>query len=153
MDGVVVGELGGSEVEVPIVLERRDVVADGSGDNLVGVFCLAVGLWVVGGGHVELGARGEGEGLPEVGGETGVTVGDELCGPAKMPVDDIIIDLGHSLSIDGGGGGGHEDTFSEAASKADESIMASWGDGEVHDEVHGDRFPRLVGDGKGLQEA
>ena len=72
------GKFNCSEMEVPIVLEGGGIVAQGCGDDFVGVLCLAVGLGVVGGGHVELGAGEQGEGLPEVGGEAGVSVGDEL---------------------------------------------------------------------------
>lgn len=76
MDGVIVGELNSGEVEVPVVLEGVDIVAETSKDDFVGVLGLAIGLRVVGGGHVELGVGEGGEGGPKVGREAGVPVGD-----------------------------------------------------------------------------
>ena len=74
MDGVVVGEGDGGELEVPVVLEEVDVGSEGSNDGFVGVLSLSVGLRVVGGGHVELGAGEIVEGLPHLGSEPRVAV-------------------------------------------------------------------------------
>ncbi len=58
LGGIVVGELGGVQELVPIVLAVVDEAAQHLLGGVVGALGLAVGLGVVGGGHFQLGAGG-----------------------------------------------------------------------------------------------
>jgi hypothetical protein len=147
VDGVVVGELGCGEVQVPVVLEGGGEVADGGGDDFVGVLGLAVGLGVVGGGHVEFGAGLGGERGPYVRGKTGVPVRDHLRGPTVVAVNGLVEEGCDARGVDGLGGGFDDDALGEAIGKAHEGIVAAGGEGEVHDEIHANGLPGVLGDG------
>ena len=133
-------------------MEGVTVVAEAGDDGFVAVFGLAVGLRVVGGGHVALGAGGRDDGFPEVGGETGVSVGDEGFWPTVEAVDVVVEELGEAEGVDGGGARGDVKEFGETADKEGEGVVAAGGEGEVGDKVERDGGPRAVGDGEGLEE-
>ena len=59
--GVVVGENDGGELQIPVILEEVDLGPEAGDDGFVSILGLAVGLGVVGGGHVELGTGDGGE--------------------------------------------------------------------------------------------
>ena len=153
MDSVIVSELNGGEVGIPVVLEGVDVVAETGEDDLVGVLRLAVGLGVVGSGHVEGGVGEGGEGGPEGGGEAWVPIRDKVGWPT-METEDVVEEyLGDPFTGDGLGGGNDVDELGEAISEGDEGVMAAGGEGEAGDQIEGDGLPRLVWDGEGLEEA
>jgi len=129
--GVVVGELDGGEVEVPVVLEGVAVVAKAGEDGLVGVLRLAVGLGVVSGGHVELGAGEGGELLPDVRGEARVAVGHNLLWPAVEAIDVVEEEAGGGGGGDGFGAGGDVEELGEAADEDPEGVVAARGGGEA----------------------
>ena len=74
LDGVVVGKLGDVKVLVPIGEVGVDVGAQNLFEGAVGALRLAVCLGVEGSGHIEAGADGGHNCLPEAGLETGVTI-------------------------------------------------------------------------------
>ena len=114
---------------------------------------MAVGLRMIGGGHVKGGVGEGGEGGPKGGGETGVPVGDDVGRPPMEAEDVVKVELGDTLAGNGLSGGDDVDKLSEAVGKGDECVEATRGEREAGDEVEGDGFPSLVGDGKGVKEA
>ena len=76
VDGVVMCELNGGEMQVPIVLEGVDIMAETGEHNLVGILRLPISLGVVGRGHVKSGMGQGGESGPEGRGEAWVTIRD-----------------------------------------------------------------------------
>ena len=65
----------------------------------------------------------------------------------------VKVELSHTLTGDGLGGGNNVYKLGEAVGEGDESVEATGGEGEAGDEVERDGLPRLVGDGEGVQEA
>ena len=114
---------------------------------------MAIGLWVVGGGHVKGGVGEGGEGGPETGGEARVPIRDEGGGPTVEAEDVVEEKLGDTLTGDGLGGGDDVDELGEAVGESDEGVMAAGGEWKAGDKIEGNRLPRLVRDGEGMEEA
>ena len=79
---VVVGKLGDGEPGGPIVVKRGDIGTEDLLDGAVDVLGLAIGFRVMRGGDVEFGAKGGEEGLPEGGGDAGISVRNHNVGQA-----------------------------------------------------------------------
>ena len=134
-------------------MEGGDIGTKKGDDSFVGIFSLAVGLRVVSSRHVEGGTGEGGEGFPEVGSESGVTVRDDGRGPPVEAIDMIVEDTSNTGGGDGFGGGYDMDELGEAANEDDKGVVSTGGEREVSDKVHGNGFPRGYGDGEGLQKA
>ena len=129
VDSVVVSELDGGEVGPPVVLEGVDVVSKAGENDLVRVLGLAVGLGMVGGGHVERGVGEGGEGGPEGGGEARVAVRDQVGWPTMEAEYVVEVEFGHTLAGDGLSGGDDVDELGEPVGEGDEGVEAAGGEG------------------------
>ena len=83
-------------------------------------------------------------------GKSSVSVRDD----GRRQLEDVVKEL--VSNVDSGGGGGAGDKVSllgELVNKDSDGVEFATGGRERTDEIHGNDFPALRGDGKGLQES
>ena len=114
VDGVVVRELGGHEVLIPVVVVGADVSAKHLNHGAVGSLGLAIRLGVTSRGHVEVSLEGALQLDPELARELGITVGDEACWESMMPEDGFEVECCDLFRGDSVSGGFHNDHLGQA---------------------------------------
>ena len=153
MDRIVVCKFCRREKEVPVRLLLVDECAQHDSEGLVHDFCLAVGLWVIGGREGELDIHESVEFLPEATSEFGIAVGDNRC---RHPVQakNIIKKLTSDIAGCGGGGAGDEvSLLRQLVDKDGNGVVVARGLWKMDHEVHCDNLPAIGGDGEGLQQS
>jgi len=152
-DGVVVRELQQGKDNVPllggVVNERPKHLLDGA----IGSLGLAVGLGMIGGREGEGGAEVLIKIPPKSTCKAGITIGDNGLGEPMKLKDVREKERGKRGGVDIGGGGNEVTHLGETVHNGEDSVVAECCHGEGCDEVHGDAFPRLRGDGERLEKA
>jgi hypothetical protein len=157
VNGVVVSGFGNGEVRGPIIMKRMDVSTKDLLNGTVSTFGLTISLRVIRCRHVEFSTEVSEEGLPEVGGEPWVSVGDNDGGEEMQAVHVVDKQEGQLLSGDALVATNEVRLLGEEVNKGGDGVVGdtveAFGWRETRDEVKGDVGPRPRGNGKGLEEA
>jgi hypothetical protein len=150
--GVVIGDLDGGEVSVPIGLVVVDVGAEKGTEAAVDPFGLAVGLGVESRGKPEGRTQLAEDGLPKVAEETRIPVRDDGFRETVVTEDFAEEEMCDIASIGGATGRKKVGVLAEAVDHDEDAIKAVVGEGQV-EEVHRDLLPFPCGDWNGLEKA
>ncbi|GBG59660.1 hypothetical protein CBR_g49924 [Chara braunii] len=142
-DNIVVGDLGGGEQLIPIVLMWMTILSQDSLESIVHLLSLSIGLWVECNAILERGSVGFKEVFPELRKEARVTVTDDVLGETVVTWDMVEEENGEVLGVVRCGARGEVGTFSQATNNDIDAIMSAVGLGETANEVHGNGLPPL----------
>ena len=153
VDTIVVGKLQHWQVLVPIIMQGVNKVAQHLFNGAIGTLRLTACLRVVAGGDVELGTQVLEDGLPEVGGEPWVTIGDDGGGKAMEPVDLPDEETSITNRVNRLVGWDEVALLSETIHKGEDGVKASGSSWESSDEIQRHRLPGCSRNGQRLQLA
>jgi hypothetical protein len=127
---------------VPVILRFRRVHAQVLLEGLNGSLRLAISLLVVGGGHVEAGAKTLEKACPKHACESTIAVRDNGSWETIMLEDILEEYLGEFGGRAGGLAWDEDGGLAEAIDKNGDGVVTGLGLGKVCDKVHGDMRPR-----------
>ncbi|GBG88712.1 hypothetical protein CBR_g48241 [Chara braunii] len=147
-DNIVVGDLGGGDRLIPIVLMWMTILPQDSLESIIHLLGLSIGLWVECSAKLEHGFVGFKEVCPKLCNEARVTVADDVLGETVVACEMVEEENGDVLGVMQSGARDEVSVFSQATNNDIDAIMSVVGLGETVDEVHGDGLPPVGGDRK-----
>ncbi|GBG86128.1 hypothetical protein CBR_g41031 [Chara braunii] len=148
---IVVGNLGGDEQLIPIMLVGMIILPQDSLERIVHLLGLSVGLWVECSVVPERGSVGMEELFPELGEEAGVAITDDILGEAVVSGDMVEEENGNVFGIVRGGTRNEMSAFGQTTNNDVDAIMPAIGLGKTAHEVHGNGLSSVRGDGQLLE--
>ncbi|GBG61680.1 hypothetical protein CBR_g23196 [Chara braunii] len=131
-DDVVIGNLGGCEQLIPVVLVWMAILPQDSLESIVDLLGLSIGLGVECSARLERGSICFEDVFPELGEEAGITITDDVSGEAVMACDMIEEEGGDVFGTARSRARNEVGTFGQAADNDVDAIMPAYGsNGEV----------------------